>query len=231
MGVRILHLASCATHSLPSHFALQNNLSAIIKCALPTLPLAVSCHEPPAAVPPPIVVPSILHNREPYRHGDWRKTPYAPRPYERLQKYHIVEEVTRQAIENKLSTHKGGGCAGDHCNTREALGTYSLEAEGFDTACSCLARNTECDAACGCDGTGQCLNRAITRREALVLGQDLAEINSWGMDCYTRKNIQDGELLVMFGCLFSCCLCTGLRGSRCSGIDVFTQTTENTVLC
>ncbi len=29
-------------------------------------------------------------------------------------------------------------------------------------------------------------------RQVLQLGQDVQEIDSWGLDCYTRKNIQDG---------------------------------------
>jgi hypothetical protein len=143
---------------------------------------------------PRVVIPSILHNREPYRHGEWRKTPYAPRPYVRLQAYDVVEEATRAQVERKLRTSKGGGCAGEACGSREALGSYSLEADSFATACACLARNTECDAACGCAAGGGCLNRAVTRREAVRLGADVEEIHSWGMDCYTRKNIQDAVL-------------------------------------
>ena len=29
-------------------------------------------------------------------------------------------------------------------------------------------------------------------RQVLQLEQDVQEIDSWGLDCYTRKNIQDG---------------------------------------
>ena len=39
---------------------------------------------------------------------------------------------------------------------------------------------------------GRCLNRAVTRRDTLRLGDDVREIDSWGIDCYTRRNIQDG---------------------------------------
>ena len=136
---------------------------------------------------------SIQANREPFRHGDWRKTPFVPRPYVRLEEYFIVEEATRRTIERKLKTRKAGGCSGAHCGDRDHLGTYSLEKESFETQCACLSRNTECDDSCGCDNK-RCLNRAVTRRETVRLGEDVEEINSWGMDCYTRRNIQDAVL-------------------------------------
>ena len=37
-----------------------------------------------------------------------------------------------------------------------------------------------------------CLNRAVTERRTLQLGPDVREIDSWGIDCYTRRNIHDG---------------------------------------
>jgi hypothetical protein len=56
----------------------------------------------------------------------------------------------------------------------------------------------ECGPACGCASTDRCLNRAVTERHALKVGQDVKEVNSWGMDCYTRRNIQDGTLRYIF---------------------------------
>lgn len=75
---------------------------------------------------------------------------------------------------------------------------FSFETMCFQSCCPCLARNTECDDACGCRPPseqlpGGCLNRAVGSRNALVLGRDVAEVDTWGMDCYTRKNIRDGE--------------------------------------
>jgi len=145
-------------------------------------------YQPPLRVPP-----SIMANREPFKHGDWRKTPYVPRPYERLDKYHIVEEKTRPVIEHKLSTQKRGGCDGKHCIQRERLGSYSVEAESFQSECTCLQRNTECDEGCKCNSKN-CLNRAVTKRETVKMGEDIDEIDSWGLDCYTRRNIYDAIL-------------------------------------
>lgn len=67
----------------------------------------------------------------------------------------------------------------------------SFEVEGFDTQCQCLQRNAECDANCACD-SARCLNRSVGQRRPLRLGEDVGEINSWGFDCYTRRNFADG---------------------------------------
>ncbi|CAL8467814.1 g7352 [Coccomyxa elongata] len=134
----------------------------------------------------------IQANREPYLQGDWRREPYIPRPYVRLQKYEIAEE--KDTLEYKFRTEKKGKCSGQHCTQPGHLGTYVLEAERFQTGCDCLARNLECGPDCGCAGTAKCLNRAVTERRTLVLGRDVLEINSWGFDCYTRRNIHDAVL-------------------------------------
>ena len=142
----------------------------------------------------PVVLPkSIAFNREPFRHGVWRKTPFKPRPYVRLESYHIVEELARDEISKKLKTKKVGGCTGNHCKHRHTLGQYSLEKDRFLSSCGCLSKNMECDAHCACDESS-CLNRAVSLRKAVKVGVDVEEIDSWGMDCYTRKNIQDAIL-------------------------------------
>ena len=70
----------------------------------------------------------------------------------------------------------------------------SLEKEAFITECACLAKNTECGKSCGCISSGKrCMNSAIQRREALRLSADIQEVDTWGMDCYTRRNIHDGK--------------------------------------
>ncbi|KAL4859889.1 Histone-lysine N-methyltransferase [Chlorella vulgaris] len=143
---------------------------------------------------PSSLPPSILANKEPFKGGDWRKTPYIPRPYVRLTEYDIVEPSMRDGILRKLSTKKHGGCSGNHCKSRLELGLYNVEREGFDTKCSCLARNTECDARCVCHGDDTCLNRAVSNRRILRLGEDADEVDSWGMDCYVRRNVMDAVL-------------------------------------
>jgi len=72
-----------------------------------------------------------------------------------------------------------------------------LEDAKFHTQCGCLGRNMECGPDCGCAGSGQCLNRAVQERRPLQLGKDLHEVNAWGIDCYTRRNIRDGKFTSM----------------------------------
>ena len=73
------------------------------------------------------------------------------------------------------------------------LCSCSLVQEAFITECSCLRRNTECDEKCVCHTTGRCLNRAVQLGQGLRMGPDVREINSWGFDSYTRRNIHDGR--------------------------------------
>ena len=136
---------------------------------------------------------SIAFNKEPFRHGPWRKTPFKPRPYVRLEEYEIVEEFARDDIALKLKSEKLGSCPGGHCTDRQDLGHYSLQKGGFVSKCGCLSRNMECSDRCGCD-PASCLNRAVSNRNAVRIGVDVDEIDSWGMDCYTRKNIHDAAL-------------------------------------
>jgi len=87
---------------------------------------------------------------------------------------------------------KHGGCDGKHCTNRADLGSYNEERAGFTSLCSCLARNTECDERCACSAASGCLNRSVTARDTVKLGSDVQEVDSWGMDCYVRRNILDG---------------------------------------
>ena len=117
------------------------------------------------------------------------------RPYKRITEYELPEEEA--LLKWKLQTSKHGSCHGQSCKAGQ-LGTYNMEQGCFQTGCPCLAHNTECDAACSCTAPGEgggaegCANRAASMRQVLQLGKDVQEIDSWGLDCYTRKNIQDG---------------------------------------
>ncbi len=71
-----------------------------------------------------------------------------------------------------------------------------LEDATFETECNCLRRNMECGPDCGCAGSGLCVNRAVQERRPLQLGRDIQEVNAWGIDCYTRRNIRDGRNIV-----------------------------------
>ena len=138
--------------------------------------------------------PAIAANYEPFFHGPWRRRPYAPRPYVKLAAYEADEECAW-----KLTTDKAGACDGVACTAGPGkLGAFKLEqveaAASFDTACSCLAKNTECGDACACAPGTACSNRAVSGRHTLVPGTDVREVHAWGVDCYTRRNITDAVL-------------------------------------
>lgn len=80
----------------------------------------------------------------------------------------------------------------------------------FETQCDCLARNMECGPDCGCADSGACLNRAVTERRTLQLGADVHEIDSWGFDCYTRRNIHDGAATLPEILAETCCCCDNI---------------------
>ena len=118
------------------------------------------------------------------------------RAYKHLTEYELAEE--EDLLRWKLHTTKQRGCDGQNCHPGQ-LGTYNMEQGCFKTQCPCLALNTECDASCQCQPPRQagdpegCANRAVTLGHALQMGKDVQEIDAWGLDCYSRKNIQDGE--------------------------------------
>lgn len=43
------------------------------------------------------------------------------------------------------------------------------------------------------------LVRAVSQRKILELGRDIIEAHTWGMDCYTRRNVHDTLLEAEFG--------------------------------
>jgi hypothetical protein len=62
-----------------------------------------------------------------------------------------------------------------------------------------------------CPPADDCLNRAVTHRRTLKLGEDAQEVNSWGMDCYVRRNIMDGGCAapgLVLACPAACPACS-----------------------
>lgn len=43
------------------------------------------------------------------------------------------------------------------------------------------------------------LVQAVSNRKILELGKDIIEAHTWGMDCYTRRNVHDAMLEAEFG--------------------------------
>jgi hypothetical protein len=119
----------------------------------------------------PTLPRALITNTEPYHQGEWRRAPYAPRDYETLTAYKIRPDAPRveaEALRWKLSTRRANGCNEEfRHNHRAALGEELLgEREAS-------------------------LSSQVERRACLVPGEDVAEADIWGMDCYTRRNVFD----------------------------------------
>lgn len=122
--------------------ALQDSLLSVLSAGLAGVLAADVAHDPGPAENPSATAkstsggggnrgsgslrlpPSILANKEPFRHGEWRREPFPARPYMRLSEYDILDLDMVDQIRGKLSTTKAGGCDGRHCTTTQGLGSY-----------------------------------------------------------------------------------------------------------
>lgn len=63
----------------------------------------------------------------------------------------------------------------------------------------------------------------VRRRDVLRMGVDVQEVDCWGMDCFTRKNVFDGEACVRDGGLTSqsrvCIFGSGCQGPESHCLD------------
>ncbi|MEW5298262.1 MAG: hypothetical protein WDW36_001407 [Sanguina aurantia] len=113
---------------------------------------------------------SIQTNTEPYIQGEWRRTPYEARPYETLTSYAIrssdPEEVSM--LRWKLTTRRGDAAA-EHFHIDHA---QDLGPERLKEVEASLVEQVRC-------------------RDVLRMGVDVQEVDCWGMDCFTRKNVFD----------------------------------------
>ncbi|GMH38444.1 hypothetical protein BSKO_06328 [Bryopsis sp. KO-2023] len=111
---------------------------------------------------------SIEKNTEPYYQGDWQRVPHETREYECLSSYEVREDS--ESMLAKLKTVRTEGCAEEfRGNHKNALKEDLEKVE-------------------------QALVHAVSERQVLCLGEDIAEVDTWGMDCYTRKNVHDAIL-------------------------------------
>eukprot|EP00883_Tetradesmus_obliquus_P002426 jgi/Sobl393_1/12606/SZX60780.1 len=114
----------------------------------------------------------ITANKEPFAHKAWRKTPYEPRPYVELRDYAITSNVPAEAraLRWKLTTRRRDGAGDGFRDKHSDLSPEQLEQQE------------------------QHLVQQVLRRAALVKGRDVHEVDCWGMDCYTRRNVFDAVL-------------------------------------
>ncbi|GFR46120.1 hypothetical protein Agub_g7609 [Astrephomene gubernaculifera] len=125
----------------------------------------------PENVPGAPLPAAVLHNREPYFSvPEWRKQPFQPRSYETLTSYAIRSAIPSECavLRAKLKTRRPDGAA-EH---------FTLE-HGKELGMEeCKQKEAQ-------------LAAAVRGRRALVLGEHVKEVDCWGMDCYTRRNIFD----------------------------------------
>ncbi|KXZ45516.1 hypothetical protein GPECTOR_53g102 [Gonium pectorale] len=125
----------------------------------------------PENVPGALLPPAVLHNREPYFSvPEWRKEPFPPRAYESLTEYAIRSNIPseRAVLAAKLRTRRPDGAA-EH---------FSVEHGKELGAESCKLKEAE-------------LAAAVRERRVLKMNEHVVEVDCWGMDCYTRRNIFD----------------------------------------
>jgi len=112
---------------------------------------------------------------EPFYTGEWNKIPYTRRPYEEIFDYVAAPGMTDEVLE-MLNTTKAATCnADDTCKEKVP---YSIEKGCFLTDMLCKRVNIGCSAS------------SIARGEGLTLGKELEIADMWGLDCFSRQNIQ-----------------------------------------
>ena len=118
--------------------------------------------------------------------SNWPVIPKSFRHYVTIDEYTPVDP--KQNVTNDLKSYKKPvkcpeGCA---CWNYETLGEFSYELCTWVSTCPNRAQQIECDST---SHPGCCKNMAIGSKQRKILGSDVEERLSWGIDIYTRKNI------------------------------------------
>ena len=87
-----------------------------------------------------------------------------------------------------MKTQKTAMCTGECCLKIEDLGPFKIGLDVWETKCACRGVRVECSDQCGCDPK-QCQNRQMSLKQGLVLGEDIIEKISWGIDMCTAVNL------------------------------------------
>lgn len=134
--------------------------------------------------------------------GTWYKAPGPKRDYNILQSYKIAtpqgsnpktanSPLAREQeaeIRKKMQTDKKVRCTGEYCSRIEDLGPFKVGQDMWETKCACRLARVECTDECGCD-PAKCQNRQMSLKQGLVLGKDVVEKISWGIDMCTGVNL------------------------------------------
>eukprot|EP00201_Polytomella_parva_P012256 CAMPEP_0175068432 /NCGR_PEP_ID=MMETSP0052_2-20121109/17670_1 /TAXON_ID=51329 ORGANISM="Polytomella parva, Strain SAG 63-3" /NCGR_SAMPLE_ID=MMETSP0052_2 /ASSEMBLY_ACC=CAM_ASM_000194 /LENGTH=732 /DNA_ID=CAMNT_0016335463 /DNA_START=130 /DNA_END=2324 /DNA_ORIENTATION=+ len=116
-----------------------------------------------------IIPDFIQRNHEPYFQGTWCRKPYKPRPYLTVREFRVrasAPEVERMTLRKRLLTSRPDG-ASEH---------FRLEMETLVGPEKCAEIEKS-------------LLDALRQKQSLKVPQDVEEVDCWGVDCYTRRNI------------------------------------------
>eukprot|EP01083_Nonionella_stella_P301434 1034081_1 len=112
-----------------------------------------------------------------------------PFEYEPIFEYiPCVEPREQKLTMAKLKTSKKGCCDGKHCDDLSRLGPYDVHSMQFVTECEDRKHCMECSDLCGCS-VERCANRSIQSGIRKVMGRDVKEELTFGMDQSTRRRI------------------------------------------
>jgi len=106
--------------------------------------------------------------------------------YQEIKEYeHIFPERTKSKTSSTILSNCNGLC----CECFEDLGPLNLEKSRWDSKCTDRIMNVECNPEnCGCN-VNTCKNMAILTKTNKILGKDVIEKYSWGIDLYTYRNL------------------------------------------
>lgn len=116
----------------------------------------------------------------------WPIIPKSFRHYKTIESYEPVnpnQDVKADLKAYNFPTKCPDNCC---CFSFETLGDFSYEQSTWISNCPNRKEKMECDEN---SHNGICKNMGIGRKQRKILGEDVEERLSWGIDIYTRKNI------------------------------------------
>jgi hypothetical protein len=116
---------------------------------------------------------------------NWPVIPKSFRHYVNIDSYIPIENLD---VQKELKAYKTTVKCEENCACRSfaTLGDFSYEFSTWLSPCPNRAQKIECDKN---SHEGVCKNMAIGLKQRKLLGEDVEEGLSWGIDIYTRKNI------------------------------------------
>ena len=116
----------------------------------------------------------------------WPFIPKFLREYQITKDYIPIDEP--EVIKKKLATSKKVSCRfGCDCNDIDKLGPYEPSNQKWKTNCPARSQRVECTQST-CANVG-CQNRNIGSFRRKILGVDIEERFTWGVDTWTKNHI------------------------------------------